>query len=59
MLVRSRRVDPDAKDYSRQTPLWIAAEKGYAEVVEVLVDNDRVDPDAKDTIGRTPLQMAA
>jgi ankyrin repeat protein len=42
-----------------RTPLSLAAGKGYAEVVQLLIKEGRLDPDETDKNGRTPLSWAA
>ncbi|KAK4205463.1 ankyrin repeat-containing domain protein [Triangularia verruculosa] len=53
------RSEPDLKDTHARTPLSYAAERGYKDVVTLLLGNERVDPDAKDSaLGWTPLWYA-
>jgi ankyrin repeat protein len=46
------------KNYN-QPPLFWAAERGYASVVQLFIARLNVDIDFKDTIGRTAIQLAA
>ncbi|TRX97935.1 hypothetical protein FHL15_001145 [Xylaria flabelliformis] len=48
--------EPDLKDTHGRTPLSYAAERGYEEVVTLLLANKAVDPNSKDFVrGWTPL----
>lgn len=59
LLLETGRVDPDAKDMNRRTPLSWAAQIGHEKIVQLLLDTDQVDPDAKDKDWKTPLSWAA
>jgi len=53
-----REVDPNVK-VGGSTPLHVAAERGYVEIVELLLSRKwRVEVDARDGRGFTPLQYA-
>lgn len=52
-------LDVNSKDLYRQTPLHLAAKKGYLSVVEHLSSTASVDIQAQDRFGRTPLHLAA
>jgi ankyrin repeat protein len=54
-----RLVDPDSKDKYGQSPLLLAAGKGYGAVVKLLLTQKVVDPASEDKFGRTPLSWAA
>lgn len=51
--------DVNAQNDIGKTPLHFAAENGYKEVVEALLDKDGIDVNAKDNDGKTPLHFAA
>ncbi|KAF7507921.1 hypothetical protein GJ744_009955 [Endocarpon pusillum] len=57
-LFRGNAVNTNVTDEDGQTLLLWAANKGYEEVVKVLLDSPRVDPDSQDNMGRTPLWWA-
>ncbi|KAI7784791.1 hypothetical protein LA080_009110 [Diaporthe eres] len=59
LLLETGRVDPDAKDRNRRTPLSWAAQIGHEKIVQLLLDTDQVDPDAKGNDRKTPLLWAA
>ncbi|CAI7651096.1 unnamed protein product [Penicillium pancosmium] len=50
-------VDVNAGDYQRKTPLALAAEKGHASVVRLLIGRE-ANPELADFQGRTPLLLA-
>lgn len=51
--------EPDLKDTHGRTPLSYAAERGYEEVVALLLANEGVDPNSTDSaLGWTPLWYA-
>jgi ankyrin repeat protein len=47
------------KDKYNQTPLSVAAGKGHAAVVKLLLEIGKANIDLKDSYGRTPLSRAA
>lgn len=49
----AHNANADSRDKNGQTPLSLAAEGGFAEVVEILLATDGVDPNARDHKGRT------
>ncbi|KAF4463391.1 ankyrin repeat-containing domain-containing [Fusarium albosuccineum] len=51
--------EPDFKDSDGQTPLWLAAERGYETTVELLLATGKVDVNAPDKDGQTALCRAA
>lgn len=51
-------VDVERMDKNRRTPLSLAAERAYADVVRVLLETRRVDKMSKCAAGRTPLDWA-
>ena len=58
-LLRKRH-GPDRKDTLGQTPLWLAAQKGYEAVFDDLLSlKDAVNLDSRDESSRTPLSIAA
>jgi ankyrin repeat protein len=54
-----RGMDADARDDQLRTPLSYAAEKGYVDVVLMLLKRKDVNADSKDKLGQTPLFFAA
>ena len=44
---------------ARQTPLWIAAQKGHTETVQELLSKRHIQIDGANIIGETPLLAAA
>ena len=54
-----RGADPSLRDNNGNTPLHLAARRGYDEIVKVLLDQPNVDVNAKDGSGKTPLHLAA
>ncbi|KAF5554458.1 ACB 4-hydroxyacetophenone monooxygenase [Fusarium napiforme] len=68
LLLGTGKVDPDAPDVDKQTPLWRAAKSGNSNIVKLLLDTCNVDPDAgrhqpghdeAANGNRTPLSLAA
>jgi ankyrin repeat protein len=60
LLIERDDVEINSKASNGQTPLSLAAVKGYEAVVKLLLATDAVDPDSKDArCGRTPLSRAA
>jgi len=58
-LVVDCGVDPNVREDDKgATPLHVAAEYGYSEIVEVLLEHG-VDPNIRDKYGDTPLHYAA
>ena len=57
--VLTQTVRADQTDSKGQTSLSIAAEKGHAILVELLLGRDDVDVNHKDILGNTPLSLAA
>ena len=51
--------DPNSRVVHVQTPLAVAAQYGYLEVVRVLMEDDRTSVNVKGRYGRTPLSFAA
>ncbi|GAB1312345.1 Heterokaryon incompatibility domain-containing protein [Madurella fahalii] len=49
----------DAKDGKERTPLLLAAERGFWDLVVILVDTYNFDPNTQDDMDRTPLLLAA
>mmetsp|Transcript_25649 Transcript_25649/g.64396 ORF Transcript_25649/g.64396 Transcript_25649/m.64396 type:complete len:1380 (-) Transcript_25649:3237-7376(-) len=47
------------RNVGSQTVLHVAAENGYADLIEFLVDKYHINPNPTDTAGRTPLHIAA
>lgn len=44
-----------SKDNEGRTPLSVAAEEGYEDIVQLLIGRDDVDVDSEDKHGRAPL----
>ncbi|KAF2113564.1 hypothetical protein BDV96DRAFT_114202 [Lophiotrema nucula] len=59
LLLDAGKVDVDAKDKNRWTPLWRAAENGHEAIVNLLLDTGKVNVNAKDKEGQTLLWRAA
>ena len=57
ILIQSANVN--MRDGEGHTPLSIAAERGYEEIVKLLLKREDVEVDSKDTRGRSPLWWAA
>ncbi|KAM7195488.1 ankyrin-2 [Rhypophila sp. PSN 637] len=55
---RPEEADIDARDGQQQTPLFLAAGKGHAAAVKILLDAG-ADPDAEESQGLKPLHEAA
>jgi ankyrin repeat protein len=55
LLLKTGKVDVDAKDNDSRTPLSWTAEQGHKAVVKLLLEISKVEVDAKDKYGRTPL----
>ena len=54
-----RGADPTLTDRDGVSPLHVAAYKGVASMVRLLLDQERVDPNSADRVGDTPLHYAA
>ncbi|PQE33429.1 Ankyrin repeat-containing domain protein [Rutstroemia sp. NJR-2017a WRK4] len=57
LLVERSSAELNFKDQDGRTPLWLAASKGYAEVVEYLLKH-KADPSISDNNSITPLMVA-
>ena len=58
-LLLENGADPNIPDYNRhKTPLFIAAQKGYIDIVKLLVDKFGADTNIKSNVGATPLDTA-
>lgn len=55
LLIGRDDVNVDSKDNEGRTPLSVAAEEGYEDIVQLLTGRDDVDVDSEDKHGRTPL----
>jgi hypothetical protein len=58
LLLLLKNTGPNVKFKSGRAPLSWATEKGYEDIVKVLLKN-KADPNSKDQSGRTPLSWAA
>jgi Ankyrin repeats (3 copies) len=52
-------VEPDLKNIRHVSPLWIAATRGYLNVVQALLDTKAVDVNSRSISGRPPIFWAA
>ena len=58
-LLLNAGADPDIPDGNRhKTPLFVAAQKGYVNIVKLLVDKFGADTSIKSNVGATPLDTA-
>jgi FOG: Ankyrin repeat len=58
-LLLNAGADPDIPDGNRhKTPLFVAAQKGYIDIVKLLVDKFGADTSIKSNVGATPLDTA-
>jgi ankyrin repeat protein len=57
LLIERSSSELNFKDQNGRTPLWLAAHKGYVEIVEYLLKH-KVDPSISDNDGKTPLMIA-
>lgn len=58
-LLLNAGADPDIPDGNKhKTPLFVAAQKGYIDIVKLLVNNFGADTSIKSNIGETPLDAA-
>lgn len=57
-LLQKKEIGVEGRDSNDNTPLYWAASRGHAEVVQVLLDNG-ADPDAEQNQGLKPLHQAA
>ncbi|KAF2997730.1 hypothetical protein E8E14_002132 [Neopestalotiopsis sp. 37M] len=58
VLLQTDEDYPEAKHINKSMPMHIAAEHGYSEVAQSLLDKTMVDTRVKDVNGRTPLFLA-
>lgn len=58
LLLETKAIQPDMKNYDGRTALSIAAGVGNDAAVQVLLERKNVDPDSRDNTGRTPLSHA-
>ncbi|PQE30879.1 ankyrin repeat-containing protein [Rutstroemia sp. NJR-2017a WRK4] len=57
LLVERSSAELNFKDQLGRTPLWLAASRGYVEIVEYLLKH-KADPSISDNDGKTPLIIA-
>ncbi|KAI2707640.1 hypothetical protein CBS147332_6698 [Penicillium roqueforti] len=59
-LLEWKATNPNVQtDWTKQTPLFVAAQHGHDEIVALLLDSGRVDLEIADKHGTTPLGIAA
>ncbi|RAH40925.1 ankyrin repeat domain-containing protein, partial [Aspergillus brunneoviolaceus CBS 621.78] len=58
LLLATNRVDPEAQNSNRETPLWWAARNGHETIVTLLLTHG-ADPESRSLSGGTPLLWAA
>ncbi|KAB8290900.1 hypothetical protein EYC80_008536 [Monilinia laxa] len=56
LLIERSSSELNFKDQRGRTPLWLAARKGYVEIVEYLLKH-KADPSISDNDGKTPLMI--
>jgi len=59
MLLQQEGVNPDRPNHAGQTPLLIAAQEGYEDVVKILLEQEEVNPSKADNDGQAPLMHVA
>jgi ankyrin repeat protein len=59
LMLTEEGVDPDSKDSSSRTPLFVAAEHGREAVVWSLLAQEGVNLDSRDESGRALLSIAS
>jgi ankyrin repeat protein/Cdc6-like AAA superfamily ATPase len=59
LLLKTGKIDTNAKDSYGRTPLMQAAENGYKDTMKLLLGTDKVYVNAEDNNGWTPLMLAA
>lgn len=57
-LILKHDVPVNAQDLKGNTPLHLAASKGYNDVVQLLVENDQIQLNMSNNEGFTPLHLA-
>jgi ankyrin repeat protein len=55
LLLRKESTQPDVTDGKDWIPLFYVSEKGYLEIVKLLLSQEGVDPQSKLASGNTPL----
>jgi hypothetical protein len=59
LLLKTGKVEINAKDTNGQTSLSLAAHSGYETIIKLLLETGQVEVDVKDIHGQTPLWWAA
>jgi len=58
LLLSHSQVDPNARNGTGATPLYLCCDKAYPDLARMLLSDGSVDPNAPNTKGRTPLSFA-
>lgn len=58
-LLLERTSDVNSRNERGETPIWLAAEGGHADFIEILLQCPGIDPNLPTIFGKTPLHVAA